>query len=81
MKYVMVGIVVVLVVFAYIMFAINQPIINEITETANASISAASFPETKSFVNWWPLLIWGIPGLAGVIAIVYYLKFWNRDQG
>lgn len=81
MKYVLAFVVIVLVIGAYIMFAAEQPVINDITSTANASIDGTLFPETKGFVNWFPLLMWGIPGLAGVIGLVYFLKYWKGNNG
>lgn len=81
MKYLMVFAVVVAVVITYILVAAEQPAVNSIITTVNASINGTAFPDMKAAVNSYPIYLWGIPGLVGVIAIVYYLKWWRGNGG
>jgi hypothetical protein len=78
MKYLMVLAVIAAIVLVYVLLSAEQPAINDLIETANLSANWTGFKETQAAVNSFPIYIWAIPGLVGLVAIVYYLKFWNR---
>jgi len=63
---------------AYIFLAAFQPGINDIISTANASVSGnysdGAIYGMEGAMNSFPLYVWFLPGLVGLIAFVYVAK-------
>jgi len=74
MKYVVVFVVLLVVIFTYIIMAASQPAVNDIMTTVNASANWTNAPDAQAVVNSWPIYMWAIPGAVGVIIIVWALK-------
>ncbi len=79
MRYLIVIGVILAVIVTYMIVAASQPVVNEIIESANTSTNWTGFEETQAMVTSYPLYLWAIPGVVGLVAIIYYLKFWNRS--
>lgn len=78
MRYLMVLAVIGAIILTYVLLSAEQPAINDLIETANVSANWTNFEETQDALNSFPVYAWAIPGIVGLVAIVYYLKFWNR---
>lgn len=81
MKYFYVLLVIGIIVVSYILIAAEQPAINQIVETANASANWTGFEDAQNTMNAFPIYMWAIPGFCGIILVVYFLKFWKGDGG
>lgn len=80
MKYLMVLIVIVVVVIIYALMAAEQPVINQLVATANASGNFTGFEDAQAVMTSFPIYMWGLPGFCGIIAIIFFLKYWPGPQ-
>lgn len=69
--------IIVIVVFLYVFFAATQPATNAIIETANATANWTGFESTQAVINAWPLYMWFLPGLFGIVGLVITWRFPN----
>lgn len=74
MKYLIAAGIVVAVVVVYVIMGALQPTVNALIQTANASGNWTNFESTQAAINGFPIYMWAIPGLVGVVAIVITLK-------
>ena len=58
------------VIFAYVFLAAVQPGINDIIASANSSGNWTHFKDAQAVVNSFPIYMWFIPGLCGLVLIV-----------
>lgn len=68
----------ILMSLTYIILAIIQPTIQELSDNTATELQATSnmsnYPGTLEAVNSFPLIAWFIPGVVGVAATVWILK-------
>lgn len=66
------------VVLVYVFLTIIIPILADFAGTANATITASSnftdYPGTQAVLVGAPFWIYFIPGIVGIVAIVFVLK-------
>jgi hypothetical protein len=78
MKYLIIFGIMCAVVLTYVLMIAQQPAINEIIATANASTgnwtATPEFGMAQGVMNSFPLWQWGIPALVGLIWIVITLR-------
>lgn len=71
------------VIIAYIIIAIGMPAVRELSGVASteleASANMSNFPGTTGLVESSPIWIWFVPGLVGMIATVWTLKFGKEE--
>ena len=77
-KFVGLGIMWVVVIFAYIIMAAIMPAFTDIVSTANTTIQASAnmsnLPGTMGVVQTAPVWIWFIPGVVGLVSTVVMLR-------
>lgn len=78
-----VGGVVLAVIFSYIMLTSFMPVIVEFSEigaeSVNASAHITEYVGAKEGVQYMPLFLYFVPGVTGLAAIVWKLKY-NRSD-
>lgn len=79
MRYLILAGVWVCIIFAYIILTASMPVIVEMANTANTSMSATSnmsdYPGMLEATLATPLVLWFVPFIIGVIVTVGILKF------
>lgn len=61
------------VVVSYIMLAVMMPAFNEIVVSTNTTLASgasgnmSNFPGTQEAVQTFPVYVWAIPGLCGIV--------------
>ena len=62
------------VVFSYVLLLALQPVTNALVATANASGTWTGFESTQAAILGWPIIVWFIPGLVGVVLTAVIWK-------
>ena len=66
------------VIGCYLILLVTQTVVVNLVESANATITASSnltnYPGTQGFLLSTPWIMWFVPGVIGMIAIVIILR-------
>ena len=66
------------VIGCYLILLVTQTVVVGLVETANATMTASSnltnYPGTQGFLLSTPWILWFVPGVIGMIAIVIILR-------
>lgn len=66
------------VIFCYLILTAIMPVFTDVTGTANETITASSnwtdYPGSQAALVGAPFWIYFIPGVVGIVAIVFVLK-------
>lgn len=67
-----------MIILVYIILAVLQTPIQTITAGASSNLTATSnmsnYPGALEVVDMFPLIVWFIPGLVGIVATAVFLK-------
>ena len=77
MKYFNMILIILGTVLCYVLLLATQDTHILLVETANASGNWTGFESSQAVLVGWPLIIWFIPGLGGLVALVMVWK--SRD--
>lgn len=73
-----VGIIVAVVIIAYLLMLVFMPVLTDFASTANTTMSATSnmsnYPGTQEGVLAAPWVLWFAPACIGIVAVVIVLK-------
>lgn len=73
-----VAIVIFVVIVCYLILLVAMPIVADLASTANATITASSnltmYPGTQGFLLSTPWIMFFVPGVIGMVAIIIILK-------
>jgi len=71
-------VVVVVMIAVYLIMLVVMPVIVDVVATANSTMNASSnmsmYPGTSPAVVATPWILWFVPGVIGMIAVVVILK-------
>lgn len=74
-----IAIVTVIVFFTYLVMLVVMPVVVDLSLTANATAAAGSnmslYPGGSEILIASPWILWWVPGVIGMIAIIAILKF------
>jgi hypothetical protein len=78
-KFFLIGLIVIGVIVAYFFIGAEQPLVNDIITTANASANWTGMESAQNAMNAYPIYMWFIPAIVGIVSVVVVLR--SRNDG
>ena len=77
-KYLTVAVIIGMVIIAYLLLMVFETVIVDAVSTANTTMAATSnmsnYPGTQEGMLAIPWILWFVPGVGGIIAVVFTLR-------